>query len=44
MQLKGFPKEGLEFYNSQMAQELGQSKWYESYKIEIVEILREYER
>jgi len=27
-----------------VAQELGQSKWYDGYKIEIVEILREYER
>jgi len=27
-----------------VAQELGKSKWYKSYKIEIVKILREYER
>jgi len=27
-----------------LAQKLGQSKWYDSYKIEIVEILREYEK
>ena len=27
-----------------VAQDLGQNKWYEAYKIEIVEILREYER
>ncbi len=27
-----------------LAQELGQSRWYDGYKIEIVEILREYER
>ena len=26
-----------------VAQELGQNRWYDSYKIEIVEILREYE-
>jgi heme-degrading monooxygenase HmoA len=25
------------------AQALGQSKWYDSYKIEVVEVLREYE-
>jgi len=27
-----------------LAQELGRSKWYESYKVQVVEVIREYGR